>query len=851
MKEEKTKINIFSYTFKELKRNFNKGIAVTILLSSLLITGVINGLYLFKVQIENSAVSMSTDYHAQFQASDYDQGVFIVDRSENEKVMMVYDMSLTAFTDKNMAQALNLRSTGVYHFTSAYKNILKSKEPFSAKMSDVLAEKLGIKNEDGEEFILFLKLPSGEIKSVSFVINKDIYTGSEYTRSEQSNIIMNDAIDTDSAFFFAYENFYSDNGNVESKEKPSISRDIFVKYKKNYDPRQTALKIAEEANVSEDSLKFNELYLSIYDSYVQLSVAAVFIIALIVFTGTVVIYNIFNILITKKVNQIGLLTIIGASKKQIALHICCEAAIYTAFGLPAGLMLGTAATLAVMPYLKFLNENYEFILNIYSYILSVASTVVTVALGVIIPAFKAAKITPIEAVRYSQSASEGKSGNRKFFNKISISVLAEINLARNKSRTNITILSLCVSGILFLLITSVLMTSYTSLDQLFVNNELYDIELSIPNYLFDPMYFDSTLENEFTDENMNKLKNIDGIEAVYRNAYIDFSPYSPSTKVYAYDDTLLQMQLDAVTGCSVTLDDLNNGTFLCFQANVPHDYEKLYNHENNINYTNEWVSISDNTASLSRKYLDEKFNENKTYNLKVLYLAPSKLCLTGGGSEAMFITTANTLEQYEISYHYNVVLLKIDLKKYDTIYRQINEIFHNVNNISSSATADASTNIEENKYYYIRYQSPYENTKEARKILFGVIVISLAVVFIITLVGIMSLINTIVTEIEQRKKELGILSAIGMSKRDIEKLLQRETRRISVKSILISSVSGIISGFLIICWMTITGADYMTYRFPLIELMFLILIYWCIPEIASKITYKNLSKNIIDLIGTV
>ncbi len=111
--------------------------------------------------------------------------------------------------------------------------------------------------------------------------------------------------------------------------------------------------------------------------------------------GGIGIMNIMMVTVTERTKEIGLLKSIGAEKKDILIQFLIESIVLTASGGIAGIILGELLAFVVA---KFISIPYIFQIN--SILLAVGvSTLIGVIFG-LYPAQKAAKLSPIDALRY-------------------------------------------------------------------------------------------------------------------------------------------------------------------------------------------------------------------------------------------------------------------------------------------------------------------------------------------------------------------------------------------------------------------------------------------------------------------
>ena len=213
------------------------------------------------------------------------------------------------------------------------------------------------------------------------------------------------------------------------------------------------------------------------------SVAGI-IILVIVLTSVYCIRNSFDISITEKIKQYGILSSIGATKKQIRKIVFHEAFILGIISIPIGIIIGI---LFVYIFLKILGlqlgkslfgMEFIFSTNLYAIIITIILSCLVLYLSARKSAKKASKLSPLEAIKGSKNLkiNSKKLKTPKIIKKLFGigGVLAYKNIKRNKKRYRTTIVSLILS--VTLLITAISFSKYTSeVVKVYINQENYDI----------------------------------------------------------------------------------------------------------------------------------------------------------------------------------------------------------------------------------------------------------------------------------------------------------------------------------------------------------------------------------------
>lgn len=188
------------------------------------------------------------------------------------------------------------------------------------------------------------------------------------------------------------------------------------------------------------------------------------LIGIIMFGSIALIYNSFSISVMERKKQYGLLSSIGATRKQLKRSILFESVVLSAIGIPLGVLAGIGGMAVTFYFLsdifeRFINSSGQAIslqmsASVASIIIAVVVGFITVLISAYLPARKALKISAIEAIRQSDDIRIKPKKLRtsyvtqRFFGLEGI--LASKNFKRNKRKYRATVFSLFISIVLFI-----------------------------------------------------------------------------------------------------------------------------------------------------------------------------------------------------------------------------------------------------------------------------------------------------------------------------------------------------------------------------------------------------------------
>ncbi|MBQ2825322.1 MAG: ABC transporter permease [Clostridia bacterium] len=236
--------------------------------------------------------------------------------------------------------------------------------------------------------------------------------------------------------------------------------DVYYKMDKAREVYSFAEETELETTYNRDVLMYSGV--SRYDTFSQVLVSlAAILIALIMFGSVALIYNAFSISVSERTKQFGLLSSIGATKKQLRRMVLFEALAVSTIGIPLGVFLGVdgiALTLTLIGHrfnsaLGGVPVEMKVCVTWQSLVIATLIAVVTVLISAWIPSIRATRVSAVEAIR--QTADIKAKGKQIKTSKLTYKlfglpgVLAVKQFKRNKKKYTATIVSLFMSIVLF------------------------------------------------------------------------------------------------------------------------------------------------------------------------------------------------------------------------------------------------------------------------------------------------------------------------------------------------------------------------------------------------------------------
>ena len=205
--------------------------------------------------------------------------------------------------------------------------------------------------------------------------------------------------------------------------------------------------------------------------------AIIGVLVLIFMTGYLVIYNVFQISVAGDIRFYGLLKTIGTTPRQLRRIIRTQALLLSLVGIPVGLLLGWLLGGVLTPIIVARLDGVSRVVSVSPLLFVGAAlfALVTVLISCRRPGRLAGKVSPVEAVRYTEGKAL-KQQSRRQGKGVSLFSMAWANLGRSKGKTLVTVLSLALAVVLLTL--TVTFTSSFDLEKYILNFTATDFILA-------------------------------------------------------------------------------------------------------------------------------------------------------------------------------------------------------------------------------------------------------------------------------------------------------------------------------------------------------------------------------------
>ncbi len=758
---------------------------IAIMLTTMLLTAIGTvGVAIFDM---NRQIASESDFHATFIGLTPDQAA-VLSRHINVEAMstkevfadiingkmngsLVYQETVKdeRLTDGDIA--LNLPQTESGHYPEAENEICSSPAFFRRVNADPMV--------GGKVTLSFRVNGKGEILTKEFTISGLL-----------PDVEISGEMDDSRLMWAAYVskallNEYREAGFYESA--PNATLRVYGEEELSYDEMTDRINaVAADIGLGEIHININRQYLlTVTDPGTEIMTVVAAISLIVVLFSTLVIYSIYYVGVITDVQEIGKLKALGASGHQIAGMLYWQGAIVSAFAVPTGLLIGF-----LLPYFLFPLALWEYqsgsAISSYSrdavetvtgqihmfslpvLFTAAAAALITVALSLRKPIRLAKRISPVESIRYQENTVGMKT--RKGHREVKVSTLTLANLTRNKRRTAVTILTMGLSCVLFICMSAVL-SSMSAEDIARRNIPEGDFRITLDYVRHDVEYPEHNLDslvqqNYFSDDFLAELLSIEGVESVDR----EHGKILSSTDIESpmYEDYRNRLPISYFTR-----DDLSELNAYLEQGSI--DYDRMTANKEII--CTHVYSFNEYGLSLGDVLPLTLHDGDREIPLTVTLAA-----LTSPDSDfPLLIMTEDTWNELGLVYDpTTAVHLSVEDARYDSVKESLTDI------------------VAENEYF--RLYSMDVETRIGRSSV-GLTKDPLYLLLVlIAVIGFINLINTMITSIVTRKKELGVLQAVGLSGKQLVNMLAGEGLVFTAGTLLISLSLGNLAGYLLFFW---------------------------------------------------
>lgn len=689
-----------------------------------------------------------------------------------------------------------------------------------------------------------------------------------YSRYTQKALRNKDAVTAD---IIGVDEKLFEKANNSSVEMSSEESDRFLKEMENakYDIYMNGYLINYECVFPIDG-SFKALF----------TVAAV-VALIIILTSVYCIKNSFNISITEKIRQYGMLASVGATRRQIKSSVKTEAAMLGVIGIPVGTMSGILASLILVNVVNalsagWLNVALSFHTSLPALILAVILSIATIYFSATGSARRAAKVTPLEAIRNTK---EIKIKSAKLKTPAIIGriwgiggVISYKNIKRNNKKYRTTVTSIVICSVTFIVISYFMSVAFSMVGMSYASTD-YNIGINM------------SCKKDIDIEKLTKLvSGIEGVDDYLVGAGYDFDVSKPKytkeygeycRQLYADSEDVSQMFLITVLddksydkyASDAGIKNAAAGAILVNKCTFD-----VYN-ENSSKYAKKEMELykykAGDTIECGYNVYDDASSDDNAVEGGTESSTEDNSgyvdeeTINNGVRKTVDVTIAGVTDKVPIGYKgYSNTLLFMNQKGFESLWgdgKNGNEIKPGYASYSAYVVAENADEYqdtfeketEENPEYsqISFYVSNLDKQMRDEKSLFTLLgVFAYGLIVVIALIGITNIINTLSTGMELRSREFATLRSIGMTDKQFVGMVRLESVFISVKALAIGVPLGILISYLL-CVMMNRMDDAIIYEPPykaiiLCILVVIMLIYAIMKLSMTKLRHNNIIETI-------
>ncbi len=527
------------------------------------------------------------------------------------------------------------------------------------------------------------------------------------------------------------------------------------------------------------------------------------VLALILLTGYLIIYNVFQVSVAGDIRFYGLLKTIGTTPRQLRRIIRTQALLLSLIGIPVGLLLGWLLGGVLTPVIVARLDGVASVVSVSPLLFVGAAlfALATVLISCRRPGRLAGKVSPVEAVRYTEGKALKQKGKRSGKG-VSLLSMAWANLGRSRGKTFITVLSLTLAVVLLAL--TVTFTSGFDMDKYVSNFTASDFiladagqfqtggdgfndEMGVPEEVIDAV----DAQGGITGSGRVYGKTAPALEFVteeyYRSMWSRWNTQEALDSMMAFKDRnedglladgvqLYGMEPFALDHLTVLEGDLSklgdpDGNYIAAVYSTD-DYGKAVMESHwarlgdtvTIRYVEEFEYYNPTTGTVygSRENVPEgaAFAERAVkyrdvdYTVAALVTIPSALSYRYYGQDE-FVMGAETFLRDTGT---------------DSVMYYAFDTTEDANAAMESFLQDYTENV--NPQFDYESKATYAGEFESTRSMF--LLLGVAMSFIVGLVGVLNFFNAILTGITARRRELAVLQSIGMTARQLRTMLALE-----------------------------------------------------------------------------
>ncbi len=561
-------------------------------------------------------------------------------------------------------------------------------------------------------------------------------------------------------------------------------------------------------------------------------------VALIIVTGYLIIYNIFQISVIQDIQSYGQLKTLGTTKRQIKRLINRQALRLSLIGIPIGLLVGFFIGRALVPFLMngtsyTADAGVKVTVNPLIFIGSAAFALFTVFVSVRKPAKIAGTVSAIEAIRYTENDTAAfgtrRAKDKKSTHGAKLHFMALANLGRNRKRTVLVIVSMTLSLVLFNTVFTLsggfdidkYIAKFMDTDFVISNAEFFQYQVEKSEHDLSDTFIEAVRQSS-SFEDGGRLYSSWMLEEPFSTEHNAFFSYNkdlngnPFVRLYGADDFLLY-GMEVIEG-TIDLEKLKSGKYILLSVECNDDGTVIENPN---------ISVGDTVRinHLKAEELSTTITDSYDFIIMAKVRANENTATTRNTGESRFYLPTEIF--LPLCENPHLVSFPFDVKE-GTEAEMAEFLNSYIDSVEPSMDFESKAT----------YTSSFDDLTSL------IITIGGALSIIIGIIGIANFVNSVLTSVITRKKEFAMLQSIGMTGKQLKRMLSFEGLYYAVGTILTSAVLGVLFSVIVVRGIS-GGIWFFTYRFVMWPMLviypFLILLTVAIPALL----YQQIAKDSI------
>ena len=611
------------------------------------------------------------------------------------------------------------------------------------------------------------------------------------------------------AVFFSHE--YAENGSQLKNSPYELYAKFYGAEQMNKNNcKEMIYNVGEKAGIEHKYINPTKAFLDMLTPDSQMIISVIIVGIVILLACILVIYGVFYISVIGRIRQFGQLRTIGMTENQIKKFVSREGGTLFIRSVPIGLLIGGTVGYIIN------HDGWRWFNTLWIFALVCALIYIITMISVHKPAKIASSVSPVEALHYTPQDDMKQASGKCECRNLTPLGMGIMNFSRNRKKAVSTLMSLGLGGILF--ITSATYISSFDRNRFARQGDFKEAEFvigisSVAIELDENGLSGIQSKNPINEDFVEQIKAIDGVENVneVKNFGVKFD--FPQKEEYGNDDIIMLLSNEQTKTIDKYLDEgdadydkLTSGNYILVAGNDIAD--EIYGWK---------FSVGDNL--ILHYYDGEKMSEKK---IEVLGILSDKFNLKNE-PEGWFVLPENAIDNW-ISYDSlnSKLLISVDSEK----------------EIEAGEQLELLT-AEQPKLYIETLQDRKQRYNEYANQIFGAI--SGLAIFIM-MFSILSMVNMMITNIITKKQELAMLESIGMSRRQIRKMLLGESILLTGVTLVLTLTVGTLFGYILSTVLYNNGAFYMAFRFPTLFTVAYATVLIIVPLIISSVCMHSFSK---------